>query len=100
MSEDSVYEFRDEEIDFSAIVIADGDLFRIGSDRFDCVREELYESLAQAKTRIYQCVLIAYQSDIAELKRKLARLEERRSSLKVSSMEESLFELNSADIPF
>jgi hypothetical protein len=100
MTGEPVYEFEDTEIDFSASIVSDGDLFRIENNRFDCLKGELYESIPEAKKRILQCVSIRYQSEISDLSRKLVTLRERQNELKNGSVEDILVKLNSADIPF
>jgi hypothetical protein len=96
----SCYEFSDDEISFSARVVENGELYRIESNTFEFLKDELYESIEDAKGRIFRCVVIRYDSDISESKRRLELLRERRRSLRVDAIEESLQRLNSSGIPF
>jgi len=96
----AAYEFRDDTIGFSARVLPNGDLFKIESDRFDFLKEELYESVQAAQRRILQCVNILYRSEIQDLPRRLEILRKKKESLQNGSVEEILSRLNSADIPF
>jgi hypothetical protein len=94
------YEFVNDDIDFRARVVKDGDLYRIDANRFEGLKTELFGSVPDAKKRIFQCVVIRYDSEIGDAARRTKRLHEGRVGLKTSDIEKSLNAVNRGDLPF
>lgn len=75
-------------------------MYRIEANTFDILKEELFASVLDAKRRIFQCVVIRYDTELWDAKRRTERLHEGRKMLKFNDLEKSLYTLNQGDLPF